>query len=133
VAGWVGMSLRDFYDNPGRSDSPEIDFGESWRCEGRGPWRVRWIEYTGELVAFAIGPDADFIGGTAALSLAVIAFDLLAHAGSHHATSRGLDQVRILGVEYDRERLDRAIAGWQQHQAAPEGLTWLTSRLNTGA
>jgi hypothetical protein len=46
------MRLKDFYADPRRAGSEELDFGSSWRTHGEGPWKVVWVRATGKLVAF---------------------------------------------------------------------------------
>ncbi len=57
--------MREFYDDPDRAESPEVDFGSAWRTQGRGPWKVVWLEWTGELVAFDVAGDEVVVVGYA--------------------------------------------------------------------
>ena len=53
------MHYEDFMADPARARSPEVDFGAWWRHEhdpGGYPWRVSWIERTGELYAVEMRP-----------------------------------------------------------------------------
>jgi len=48
------LDYRSFAGDPLRARSPEVDFGVGWRLleERDGfPWRVAWLEATGELYA----------------------------------------------------------------------------------
>jgi hypothetical protein len=46
------MKMREFYADAERAGSEEVDLGSSWRTQGEGPWKVVWLEATGELAAF---------------------------------------------------------------------------------
>jgi|SRR4051812_2376966 hypothetical protein len=46
------MKMREFYADPDRAGSGEFDLGSSWRTQGQGPWKVVWLEATGEIAAF---------------------------------------------------------------------------------
>ena len=53
------LDYTTFIDRPDRKISREIDFGVHWRLLGDrspSPWRVSWIERTGELYAVEIAP-----------------------------------------------------------------------------
>ena len=56
-------SYQEFMKDPSRKRSPEVDFGAHWRLAhdpGGYPWRVSWIERTGELYAVELGsPERD--------------------------------------------------------------------------
>jgi hypothetical protein len=54
------MLLNDFYADPRRASSEEVDFGPSWRTNGEGPWKVLWVQATGEIVAFLESASAGF-------------------------------------------------------------------------
>ncbi len=57
--------MTEFYADPERSGSEEFDFGSSWRTQGQGPWKVVWLEATGEIAAFDQGGDEVVIVGFA--------------------------------------------------------------------
>jgi hypothetical protein len=44
--------MREFYADHQRAASDEVDVGSTWRTQGEGPWKVVWLEATGELAAF---------------------------------------------------------------------------------
>ncbi len=44
--------MKEFYADPERAHSEEVDLGSAWRTQGQGPWKVVWVEATGEVVAF---------------------------------------------------------------------------------
>jgi hypothetical protein len=134
------MTIRDFYGDPARSDSREISFG-SWLRQGTGPWKVVWLEATGELVAFNESgrqstPGIGMVGGGNNLLLdltvgiaAEVAIDGLVHAVSNAGASRmRLSEVYIIAVQPDLDRLTSALAGWQEHVLERDGVTWLAER-----
>jgi hypothetical protein len=59
------VKMREFYGDPDRAESNEIDFGSSWRTQGNGPWKVIWLESTGELAAFDQSADEVVVVGYA--------------------------------------------------------------------
>ena len=130
------MRLKDFYADPRRAASDEVDFGASWRGQGTGPWRVVWLRQTGELVAFNVaalqgwepmgsGGDTGFV--VEAMVAGIVG---LFRRGARDARRRGqLDQVVVLGVSHDAGALRRALVGWAEHEGDERGLEWLTGRL----
>jgi hypothetical protein len=54
----VFVDRSAFLADPRRRRSAEVDFGVRWRnLAGPGlPWRVAWVEATGELYAAELGP-----------------------------------------------------------------------------
>jgi hypothetical protein len=151
------MKIGDFYDDPKRGASEEVDFG-SWQYHGYGPWRVVWLEATGELVAFNelnLGVDRVSVGGGAGGNIVVdvVADYVLEEAataaahGLHHIVHRirhhartddgagipaDLDEdVSLLTIEPDLAGLRTTLAGWEEHPADRDGLVWLADRLGT--
>lgn len=113
----VGVQMRDFYDDPRRAASDEVDFGSSWRTQGEGPWRVIWLAATGELAAFNAGARTSVPTGR-------LGVRAMLGGGSE-------DEVVVLGVERDRDRLRLALAGWEEHMPETNGLAWLAERCDT--
>ncbi|ADR37716.1 hypothetical protein Ocepr_2268 (plasmid) [Oceanithermus profundus DSM 14977] len=53
------LDYTTFIERPDRKISREIDFGVHWRMlddRSPSPWRVSWIERTGELYAVEVAP-----------------------------------------------------------------------------
>jgi hypothetical protein len=106
--------MRDFYDDQRRASSDEVDFGTSWRTQGEGPWRVIWLDATGELAAFAAG-------GRTSVPTGRLGLGAMLGGG-------GADEVVVLGVETDLEAVRAALQGWENHMTDENGLAWLAER-----
>ncbi|HEX7094559.1 MAG TPA: hypothetical protein VF183_01660 [Acidimicrobiales bacterium] len=129
------MKLKEFYADPRRAESAEVDFGGSWRGYGRGPWRVVWLRETGELVAFDVaalqGWEPTGLGGDAGFFIegALAAVSKLFGRRAAKARRRpDRDDVVVLGVSQDAGELRRPLHGWEQHEGDERGLEWLTAR-----
>jgi hypothetical protein len=143
------MLLNDFYADPRRASSEEVDFGPSWRTNGEGPWKVLWVQATGEIVAFLESASAGFAwsgvgggggGGGGGNLLAEIAVGFVFDAAVEgvigafrHGAQKPhpeLDEVVIIGREPDLLRLRGALLNWEEHMPEPNGLGWLAERVD---
>jgi hypothetical protein len=90
-------SLSSFYNaDPRRIRSREHDVGLWWREAADGPLhRAAWVSDTEELYLVRLGPVED-----------------------------GGGEVEVLAVA-ERERLERALAGWREQCGNPRSLSWL--------
>jgi hypothetical protein len=113
-----GMRLRDFYDDPDRADSDEVDFGSQWRTQGEGPWKVVWLAGTGEIAAFNSGRSGGAVMPGRGLGLGAL------------LGGGGPDEVVILGDHPDLDTVRAGLAGWQDHMAEDNGLAWLAERID---
>jgi hypothetical protein len=111
------VRLRDFYADPARAASDEIEFGASWRTQGTGPWKVLWVRDTGELAAFNEGARTTVPTGR-------LGVRAMLGGGTE-------DEVVVLGVDTDLERVRDALTGWREHMAGDNGLAWLAERAAT--
>jgi len=94
-------SLASFYAaDRRRVDSRELDVGLWWRQDAGSPLhRAAWVNDTGELYLVRLGPSGE--GGGA---------------------------VEVLATVTQRERMERALAGWRERCGEPRSLTWLRER-----
>jgi hypothetical protein len=84
-----------------RRVSAEVDLGATWRREGGSEaYRVAWIRDTGEVYACK----ADAYDGSCT-------------------------DVEVLAVVPSEDLLDASLVGWRDARNAPDGLSWLRSRL----
>jgi hypothetical protein len=142
------VKLKEFYADPRRSASREIDFGSAWRHRGRGPWKVVWVEETGELVAFDEGGSLALggvspMGGNLLADVALgVVFDsalegLMRLLRQHDSAARQrqafCDEVACIVVEHDLSELRRVISGWEEHMSEDDGLGWLARRCGVAA
>jgi hypothetical protein len=97
-------SLAAFYNAERRRlSSRELDVGLWWRDGSEGSvCRAAWVQETGELYTVRLGAPED-----------------------------GGGRVEVLGVFPDRQRLERALAGWRGHCGEPSSLGWLRGRART--
>jgi hypothetical protein len=134
----AGVKLSEFYDDPLRGMSEELDFGSSWQLDGWGPWKIVWLEATGELVAFndvrTMG--SVVVGGGGGNLIFDLAFEAaitgLVNRVARHANPEPPDQLRdqvtCLLVERDVERVRQRLSGWERHLPEANGLAWLLER-----
>lgn len=140
--------LKDFYANPERAKSEEIDFGSSWRSQGEGPWKVLWMRATGEVVAFhesafqswqpsgvgggGGGGDGNFFVDMAVGAAFEVAVEGVIGLFRHGAPKPHpqLDEVVVIGVEPDLFRLRGALMGWEDRMPEDNGLAWLAERVD---
>jgi uncharacterized protein (TIGR02118 family) len=113
-----GMRVRDFYDDPDRADSDEVDFGSQWRTQGDGPWKVVWLAATGEIAAFNSGRSGGAVMPGRGLGLGAL------------LGGGGPDEVVILGAHPDLDTVRAGLTGWQDHMAEDNGLAWLAERID---
>jgi hypothetical protein len=94
-------SLARFYNaDERRVRSRELDVGLWWREALDGPiHRAAWVSDTGELYLVRLGPPAE-----------------------------GGGRVEVLARVPDRDRLERALAGWRERCGEPRSLRWLRTR-----
>jgi hypothetical protein len=119
------MRLNEFYADPKRASSEEVNFGSAWRTQGEGPWKVVWMVATGELVAFNEQTHRRWSTGHGERAVEGLAVVL----GAHYEAGWGSnDEVVIMGVEPDLLRLRGALIGWEDHMPEENGLAWLADR-----
>ena len=126
------MRLKDFYADPKRASSEEVDFGSAWRAQGDGPWKVVWLEATGELAAVNEAPHPtpiDEIDGMLGLAKQVLEQGLSSLWRGDQGPGSA-DDVVCIGVERDLLRLRGALIGWEDHMPEPNGLAWLSERVD---
>ena len=113
------------------ASSEEVDFGASWRTQGKGPWKVVWLEATGELVAFNESHENSIPGSAPPLEVQILD-DVLRDgiAGLWRPPKGYADEVVIIGVEPDVLRLRGAVIGWEDHMPEENGLAWLAERVD---
>lgn len=87
--------------DPRRRTSPEVDLGATWRSDGSNDaWRVSWIRDTGELYVCRVdGYDGE------------------------------CTDVSVLAVLAREADVDALLEGWRESRTDPNGLAWLTGRL----
>jgi hypothetical protein len=141
------VRLNDFYADPKRASSEELDFGSSWRTRGDDPWKVVWLQATGELAAFQESAYQGWQpsgvgggGGGGGNFVADMAFSFVFDAALEgvvglfrHGAPKPhpeLDEVVVIGVEPDLLRLRGALLGWEDHLPEPNGLAWLAERVD---
>lgn len=112
------MRVREFYDDPDRAGSDEVDLGSEWRTQGEGPWKVVWVADTGEIAAFNSGRPTTPVMPGRGLGLGAL------------LGGGGADEVVILGVHPDLDTLRAGIAGWENEMAGDNGLAWLAERVD---
>jgi len=112
--------LKDFYADARRASSEEVDFGSAWRAQGEGPWKLVWLEATGELVAFNESHENSIPGSAPPLEVHILD-DVLRDgiAGLWRPPKGYADEVVVIGVERDLMRLRGALMSWEDHMPEP--------------
>ncbi len=110
------MHIKEFYDaDPRRRSSPEIAYGRDWRdsSDPSARYVLYWIEGTREIYLMRRPqpplPPVPNMPGDAAVSV-VWTVD-----------PRAI-RVEVLGWADDRQALDDALAGWENHMSDPNGV-----------
>ena len=105
-------TIEEFFDaRPERRGSPQADYGTGWTENGqeRPPWRVSWLEETGEVFAVRL---ADSPAGPVRL-LAIVRPDPV-----------------LPGRRKPNRTLDALLDGWADHAVSGGDLAWVTWRLS---
>jgi hypothetical protein len=88
--------------DPRRRQSPEVDFGATWRHEGSNDaYRLGWLRDTGELY--------------------------LCRADGYDGSCT---DVTVLAVLASEDELDALLEGWRDARTVPDGLDWLAGRVS---
>jgi len=91
--------------NPRRRLSAEVDFGATWRQAGSNDaWRLSWVRDTGELY--------------------------MCRADGYDGSCTDVAVVAEIASERD---VDLLLDGWQERRTDPDGLSWLSERLDARA
>lgn len=116
--------MRKFYADRTRELSREVSFGRGWRAEKGPRWQACWLADTGEFVIvdavadnFGIGSGDSIVG-----EILNVGFEgLLIGAGG----LTDAPEVEILMLVDAEEDVQFFLAGWEDHEPEPWGITWL--------
>ncbi len=112
------MDIEAFYQaNEARRESPEYEFGDSWRDARGNSYRLSWVEATGELYLM-IEPEA------------VVSEDIFGDFLVAEESVEGLSVVVIATVPSLLAVEDR-LRGWEDVVDQENSLKWLHRRLGT--
>ncbi len=90
--------------DPRRRTSAELDLGATWRHDGSNDaWRLGWVRDTGELY--------------------------LCRADGYDGSCSDVSVLAVLG----EDELDARLDGWREQRTDPNGLAWLSGRLEVRA
>ncbi len=110
------MDIEEFYEaDERRRRSEEIELGTEWHDRDAVRYEVSWVADTGELYVMrepAARMSEDPFGDAFSGSLPVTAVT-----------------VAVVGWIPTRERMEEALAGWQDAMGSVESLSWLADRL----
>ena len=115
------MDVNEFYSDPRRGRSPQVQFGGAWLDDSGYSYFVVWVEQTGELYAIR-----EVLHGGGPLQLAVAAPTVL-------VLPRRVDvdaEIFVLLTEPSRSRIDSLLDGWADLQGRTGGFEELMSRLD---
>jgi hypothetical protein len=132
------MNVEAFYAEPERSRSKELAFGSTWRSQGVGPWKLVWLEATGELAAFEEIPPQPYVGEPSAggglidlpFSIAIEGVAEVMRRAEKRQREPLSHEVVVIGVEPERDRLETRLTGWEQHMDEDNGLAWVAGQFD---
>ena len=105
------LTAEEFYANPERERSPELDFGVHWRGEYSFPtYRLSWIEATGE-VYLRTGNEVTILG--------MVKDDLT------------LEELHRENRPYSHLKIEKVLTGWQIECGNPNSIQWIKNRLHS--
>jgi hypothetical protein len=113
------MDIEQFYSqNEKRRQSAEVEFGTDWFDAKGSRYELSWVEDTGELYAMLeLVPEAESLtpfGDIEVESLPV-----------------GQVQVHVIGYIATLAELEGILAGWADHMAQFDGISWVAEQLRT--
>jgi len=119
------VDVNEFYSDPRRGRSPQVQFGGAWLDDSGYSYFVVWVEQTGELYTIR---EVLRGGGLplAALPVALASPWVL-------ALPRRVDveaEIFVLLTEPSRSRIDSLLEGWPELQGQPGGFEELMGRLD---
>ena len=117
------MDVDEFYSDPRRGRSPQVQFGGAWLDNSGYSYFVVWVEQTGELYAIR----EVLRGEGRALPLVALANPWIL------ALPRRVDveaEIFVLLTEPSRSRIDSLLEGWADLQGQSGGFEELIGRLD---
>ena len=118
-----GVSLEAFYtDDRRRGRSPKVQYGAAWSVasDPTAVYAVTYVEKSNEICAVRY---RRLPGGLRLDPTDPLSDSIVSDAGT----------VEVFGWADDREALDRALTGWQEHMDGPDSLSWVRTRLAQAA
>lgn len=115
------MDVNEFYSDPRRGRSPQVQFGGAWLDDSGYSYFVVWVEQTGELYAVR-----EVLRGGGPLPLVVPNPLIL-------MLPRRVDveaEIFVLLTEPSRQRIDSLLDGWADLQGQAGGFEELMGRLD---
>ena len=113
------MDVNEFYSDPRRGRSPQVQFGGAWLDDSGYSYFVVWVEQTGELYAIR---EVLRTGGPLPIA------DPWVFVLPRRADVDG--EIFVLLTEPSRQRIDSLLEGWVDLQGQPGGFEELIGRLD---
>ena len=115
------MDVNEFYSDPRRATSPQVQFGGAWLDDSGYSYFVVWVEQTGELYAIR---EVLRGGEPSPLALAYPWMIVLTRRADVEA------EIFVLLTEPSRQRIDSLLDGWADLQGQAGGFEELMGRLD---
>jgi hypothetical protein len=113
------MDIEQFYSaDERRRQSAEVEFGTNWFDAKGSRYELSWVEDTGELYTMLeVVPE----------------FDSWTPFGDTEVEEIPADRVLVIvvGLIPTLEQVESVLAGWPEHMAEPDGISWVAERLRS--
>ena len=111
------MDIEEFYSaDERRRQSAEVEFGTNWFDAKGSRYELSWVQDTGELyVMLELLPEVDSWTPFGDVEIEKMAVDRVI--------------VMVVGHVPTLEQVESILAGWPDHMAQPDGISWVAERL----
>jgi hypothetical protein len=111
------MDIEEFYSaDERRRQSDEVEFGTNWFDAKGSRYELSWVRDTGELYTMLeLLPEVDS----------------WTPFGDAEVEQMPVDRVLVIVVGYipELEQVEAILAGWPEHMAQPDGISWVAEQL----
>jgi hypothetical protein len=111
------MDIEEFYSaDERRRQSAEVELGTNWYDAKGSRYELSWVQDTGELyVMLELLPEVDSWTPFGDVEIEQMAVDRVI--------------VMVVGHVPTLEQVESILAGWPDHMAQPDGISWVAERL----
>jgi hypothetical protein len=111
------MDIEEFYSaDERRRQSAEVELGTNWFDAKGSRYELSWVQDTGELyVMLELLPEVDTWTPFGDIEIEQMSVDRVI--------------VMVVGHVPTLEQVESILAGWPDHMAQPDGISWVAERL----